>query len=146
MVSEDTIEHFGSRNFNQLVITTFTDLEEEISLLRNSINDLILVNRDLHQEVSELNTEVSLINLHLDRTPTRPEGEEEQDQAPLIEAQPVEQEDRPLRVGDRVRITSRQQFGVVGEVHSFTNQRVRVLVEGRRRPIIRSTNNLQRIH
>ena len=86
------------------------------------------------------------MNIHLDRTPTRPEGEEDQVEDQPVEAQPVEQEDRPLRIGDRVRITSRQQFGVVGEVHSFTNQRVRVRVEGRRRPIIRSTNNLQRIH
>ena len=143
---EDTIEHFGNRNFNQLVISTFQDLEQEITLLRDSISDLIISNRDLHQEVRELSSELSLISLHLDRTPTGSEGEEDQEEIQVIEAQPVEQVDRPLRIGDRVRITSRQHFGVVGEVHSFTNQRVRVRVEGRRRPIIRSTNNLQRIH
>ena len=145
MVSEDSNGSFGTRNFNQLVITTFQDLEQEIELLRNSINDLILCNRDLFQEVRELNSELSLIALHLDRTPTRSEGEEDQVEDQPVEAQPVEQEVRPLRIGDRVRITSRQHFGVVGEVHSFTNQRVRVLVEGRRRPLIRSSNNLQHI-
>ena len=63
-----------------------------------------------------------------------------------IEAQPVnDDEERPLRVGDRVRVTSRQLFGEVGTIHSFTNQRVRVTVQGRRRPIIRARNNLVRL-
>ena len=82
MVSEDNNpelnETIALRHFNQLLITTVQDLEEEISLLRNALNDLIISNRDLNQEVRELTSEVSLINIHLDRTPTRPEGEEEQ--------------------------------------------------------------------
>ena len=150
MVSEDNnpelSETIALRHFNQLLITTVQDLEEEISLLRNALNDLIISNRDLYQEVRELTSEVSLINIHLDRTPTRPEGEEEQDQDPVIEALPVnEDEDRPLRIGDRVRVTSRQQFGIEGVVHSFTNQRVRVEVQGRRRLLTRSRNNLVRL-
>ena len=75
--------------------------------------------------------------------PQDPEGEEEQVQEPLVEAEAVnENEDRPLQVGDRVRVTSRQQFGTEGVVHSFTNQRVRVQVQGRRRLLIRARNNL----
>ena len=145
MVSNNFNPEQSDRNFNQLLIRTVTDLEGEISLLRDSLNDLILTNRDLHQEVQELTSEVSLINIHLDRTPTRPEGEEEQ--APeILEAQPVNNdEERPLQVGDRVRVTSRQQFGVEGTIHSFTNHRVRVEIQGRRRPIIRSRNNLIRL-
>ena len=144
MVSEETESNLrGSRPY--IGLDYFDNLENEIALLRDCIENLIVSNRDLHQEVRELNSELSLINIHLDRTPTGHEGEEDQDEVQLIEAQPVEQADRPLQIGDRVRITSRQQFGVVGEIHSFTNQRVRILVEGRRRPLIRSANNLQRI-
>ena len=145
MVSNNFNSEQSDRNFNQLLIRTVTDLEGEISLLRDSLNDLILTNRDLHQEVQELTSEISLINIHLDRTPTRPEGEEEQ--APeILEAQPVNNdEERPLQVGDRVRVISRQLFGIEGTIHSFTNHRVRVEIQGRRRPIIRSRNNLVRL-
>ena len=45
-----------------------------------------------------------------------------------IQAQPIEEEDLPLQIGNRVRITSRQHFGVQGTVHSFTNQRVRITI------------------
>ena len=145
MVSNNFNSEQSDRNFNQLLIRTVTDLEGEISLLRDSLNDLILTNRDLHQEVQELTSEISLINIHLDRTPTRPEGEEEQ-ALEILEAQPVNNdEERPLQVGDRVRVTSRQIFGIEGTIHSFTNHRVRVEIQGRRRPIIRSRNNLVRI-
>ena len=145
MVSNNFNSEQSDRNFNQLLIRTVTDLEGEISLLRDSLNDLILTNRDLHQEVQELTSEISLVNIHLDRTPTRPEGEEEQ-ALEILEAQPVNNdEERPLQVGDRVRVTSRQQFGVEGTIHSFTTHRVRVEIQGRRRPIICSRNNLIRL-
>ena len=106
---------------------------------------MVICNRELHQQVPELSFKLLLVTLHLDRTPTGSEGDEDQDKVQAIEAQLVEQEDRPLCIGDRVRVTSRQYFGVVGEIHSFTNQRVQVLVEGRRSPLIRSPNNLQHI-
>ena len=98
-------------------------MEGEIALLRDSINNLILTNRDLNQEVHELNSDVSLVNIHFDRTPTRSDGEEEKVQDQAIEAQPVNIiEERPLQVGDHIHIVSRQQFGIEGVVHSFTNQ------------------------
>ena len=150
MVSErinpELNELIASRNINQLLIRSLTDLEGEISVLRDTLNDLILTNRDLHQEIRELNSEVSLVNIHLDRTPSTPEGEEEQNNGQAIEAQPViDEEERPLRVGDRVRVTSRQLFGTEGIIHSFTSQRVRIEVQGRRRLLIRSRNNLVRL-
>ena len=150
MVSENNNpelnEVIALRQVNQLLSASVSNLEEEITLLRNALNDLILSNRDLFQEIRELTSEVSLINIHLDRTPTGTEGEEEQVQDQPVEAEAVnENEDRPLQVGDHVRVTSRQQFGTEGVVHSFTNQRVRVTVQGRRRPIIRARNNLVRL-
>ena len=146
MVSEETdnIHLRGSRPY--VLLDSFDNLESELTLLRDSIDRLVISNRDLHQEVSLLASEVESLNTRL--TDTSNEREENETQAPAqpVEAQPVEPEERPLQIGDRVRITSRQQFGVVGEVHSFTNQRVRISVEGRRRPLIRSANNLQRIN
>ena len=56
-----------------------------------------------------------------------------------------EDANRPLRVGDRVRIVSRQLFGTEGTVDSFTPQRVRIRVEGRRQLVLRTQNNLERI-
>lgn len=144
MVSDET--NLAIRNFNQLLIRSITDLEETVSVLRDTLNDLNITNRELHQEIRELSSEISLLNIHLDRTPTGREGEEEQALEPAIEAQPVDDdEERPLRVGDRVRITSRQLFGTEGVIHSFTNQRVRVQVQGRRRLVIRSNDNLVRL-
>lgn len=52
---------------------------------------------------------------------------------------------RPLRVGDRVRITSCQLFGTEGIIHSFTTLRVRVRVEGRRQLVLRAQGNLERV-
>ena len=60
-------------------------------------------------------------------------------------AQAQEEVNRPLRVGDRVRIVSRHLFGTEGTVDSFTPQRVRIRVEGRRQLVLRTQNNLERI-
>ena len=146
MVSEetDTSNYRGSRPY--VLLDSFDNLESELALLRDSIDNLIISNRDLNLEVGLLSSEVETLNSRLNPTSNEREDNENQAQVQPIEAQPVELEERPLQIGDRVRITSRQQFGVVGEVHSLTNQRVRVSVEGRRRPIIRSPNNLQRIN
>ena len=146
MVSKETdnIHLRGSRPY--VLLDSFDNLESELTLLRDSIDNLVISNRDLHQEVSLLASEVETLNTRLTATSNEREDNENQAPAQPVEAQPVEPEERPLQIGDRVRITSRQQFGVVGEVHSFTNQRVRVSVEGRRRPLILSSNNLQRIN
>ena len=148
MVSEetDTSNYRGSRPY--VLLDSFDNLESELALLRDSIDNLIISNRDLNLEVGLLSSEVETLNSRLNSTSN--EREDNENQAPVqpivAQAQPVEPEERPLQIGDRVRITSRQQFGVVGEVHSFTSQRVRVSVEGRRRPIIRSPTSLQRIN
>ena len=65
-------------------------------------------------------------------------------QETLAQAQ-EEEVNRPLRVGDRVRIVSRHLFGTEGTVDSFTPQRVRIRVEGRRQLVLRTQNNLERI-
>ena len=106
-------------------------------MLRESIDQLRISNRDLHLELLELASTAQ------DLATQRPAQEE----TPVpIEAQPVENEERPLQIGDRARIVSRQHFGVEGTIHSFTNQRLRIQIEGRRRPIIRAANNIQRIN
>ena len=146
MVSEETDNNNlrGSRPY--VLLDSFDNLESELTLLRDSIDRLVISNRDLHLEIGLLQSEVETLNTRLTATSNEREDNENQAPAQPVEAQPVEPEERPLQIGDRVRITSRQQFGVVGEVHSFTNQRVRVSVEGRRRPLILSSNNLQRIN
>ena len=53
---------------------------------------------------------------------------------------------RPLRIGDSVKILSMRLKGVVGKIHSFTNQRVRIIVEGKQKPILRSKKKLQLIN
>ena len=51
---------------------------------------------------------------------TRPIPEEPQQETVQVQAEPVDE--RPLCIGDTVRITSRVHFGLQGTVHSFTNQ------------------------
>ena len=137
MVSEGSDSNpRGSRPY--VLLDSFDNLESELALLRDSVDRLRISNGNLQIEAQELTEGIAQLNQRLDDLPT---GEEVQ-----IQAQPIEEEDRPLQIGDRVRITSRQHFGVEGTVHSFTNQRVRVQIEDRRRPIIRSANNLQRIN
>ena len=116
-------------------------IKAEIVLLRDSIENLRISNRDLSLELSEFNQSVAQILQHLE---TRPIPEEPQQEAVQVQAEPVDE--RPLHIGDTVCITSRVHFGLQGTVHSFTNQRVRVQVVDRRRLIIRSANNLQRIN
>ena len=53
---------------------------------------------------------------------------------------------RPLCVGDRVCIISRQLFGTKGTIHSFTALRVKVRVEGRRQLVLCSQGNLERVN
>ena len=122
-------------------LNRLSDLETEIALLRDSIETLRISNRYLSLELSEFNQSVAQIIQHLE---TRPTSEEPQQEAVQVQAEPVDE--RPLNIGDTVRITSRVHFGLQGTVHSFTNQRVRVQVVDRRRLIIRSANNLQRIN
>ena len=138
MVSEENPEAPPNLlNLIYILERTFNDLESEIVLLRESIDQLRISNRDLHLELLELASTAQ------DLVTQRPAQEE----TPVpIEAQPVENEERPLQIGDRVRIVSRQHFGVEGTIHSFTNQRVRIQIVGRRRPIIRAANNIQRIN
>ena len=138
MVSEENPEAPPNLlNLIYILERTFNDLEREIVLLWESIDQLRISNRDLHLELLELASTAQ------DLATQRPSQEE----TPVpIEAQPVENEERPLQIGDRVRIVSRQHFGVEGTIHSFTNQRVRIQIVGRRRPIIRAANNIQRIN
>ena len=138
MVSEENPEAPPNLlNLIYILERTFNDLEREIVLLWESIDQLRISNRDLHLELLELASTAQ------DLATQRPAQEE----TPVpIEAQPVENEERPLQIGDRVRIVSRQHFGVEGTIHSFTNQRVRIQIVGRRRPIIRAANNIQRIN
>ena len=138
MVSEENPEAPPNLlNLIYILERTFNDLESEIVLLRESIDQLRISNRDLHLELLELASTAQ------DLVTQRPAQEE----TPVpIEAQPVENEERPLQIGGRVRIVSRQHFGVEGTIHSFTNQKVCIQIEGRRRPIIRAANNIQRIN
>ena len=122
-------------------LNRLSDLETEIALLRDSIETLRISNRDLSLELSEFYQSVAQIIQHLE---TLSIPEEPQQEAVQVQAEPVDE--RLLNIGDTVRITSRVHFGLQGTVHSFTNQRVRVQVADRRRLIIRSANNLQRIN
>ena len=150
MVSEETqstslresLRLSGTRPY--VLLDSFDNLESELALLRDSIDNLRLHNCELLLEVGVLSGEVSTLNERLDALDTASRATNE-DQDQPVAAQPVEPEDRPLQIGDRVRITSRQHFGTEGTIHSFTNERVRIQIEGRRRPIIRAANNIQRI-
>ena len=143
MVSEETNSNLrGSRPY--VLLDSFDNLENEIALLRDCIENLSVTNSDLIQEIQELNQGLNQINQRLDNTPT---AEEEVQ----VQAQPVEPEQnneyvRPLEEGDRVRITSRNLFGIEGTVLSFTNSRVRVRVANRRQPVLRKASNLERIN
>ena len=136
MVTEDSVSNPQRRPY--ILLDSIDSLDSELVQLRDSVDRLRISNENLLIEVNEFNEGIAQLNQRLDDLPS---GEEVQ-----IQAQPIEEEDRPLQIGDRVRITSRQHFGIEGTVHSFTNQRVRVQIENRRRPIIRSANNLQRIN
>ena len=135
MVSEESNPIPQQRPY--ILLDSIDSLDTELVQLRDSVDRLRISNENLLIEVNEFNEGIAQLNQRLDNLPS---GEEVQ-----IEAQPIEEEDRPLQVGDRVRITSRSHFGVEGTIHSFTNQRVRITIEGRRRPIIRAANNIQRI-
>ena len=136
MVTENSTSNPQRRPY--ILLDSIDSLDTELVQLRDSVDRLRISNENLLIEVNEFNEGIAQLNQRLDSLPS---GEEVQ-----IQAQPIEEEDRPLQIGDRVRIVSRQHFGVEGAVHSFTNQRVRVQIENRRRPIIRSANNLQRIN
>ena len=150
MVSEESIASNLRLSRTDHLLQSLDGLESELALLRESIVNLRLQNEEVHLELGVLSGEISTLNERLDIITTSRENNETEQAVP-VEAQPVQDEEtnedltRPLRIGDRVRITSRQNFGTEGEVHSFTNQRVRVQVEGRRRLLIRSPTNLQRI-
>ena len=90
----------------------------------NSSNDLLL---NLIEAVEALTLEIQELR-----------------QETLAQAQ-EEEVNRPLCVGDRVCIVSRQLFGTEGTVDSFTPQHVRIRVEGRRQLVLRTQNNLERI-
>ena len=112
--------------------------------MRDSIDNLRLHNCELLLELGVLSGEINTLNERLDAASTQGDNNEPEEQP--VAAEPVQPEERPLQIGDRVRITSRQHFGVEGTIHSFTNQRVRIQIEGRRRPIIRAATNIQRIN
>ena len=140
MVSEENPEAPPSLlNLIYVLERTFTKPESEITLLRESVDRLRVSNRDLNLELLKLTSTAQ----DLVAAQCRPTSVET---TTPIEAQPVQDEERPLQIGDRVRITSRQHFGIEGTIHSFTNQRVRIQIEGRCRPIIRAANNIQRIN
>ena len=153
MVSEETtptslreqLRVTGTRPY--VLLDSFDNLESELALLRDSIDNLGLHNGELLLEAGVLSREISTLNERLDVLDTASRESSEGQEQPVA-AQPVEPEDltRPLQIGDRVRITSRQLFSAEGIVHSFTNQRVRITVEGRRRLVIRAHNSLQRIN
>ena len=139
MVSEESESLFPiPQRRHYRLFDSLDSLDSELVHLRESVDRLCISNENLIAEVNKFRQGINQLNESLNNL--RSVEEEVQ-----VQAQPIEKEDRPLEIGDRVRITSRQQFGVVGEIHSFTNQQVRVQVEGRRRPLIRSANNLQRI-
>ena len=135
MVSEESNPVPQRRPY--ILLDSIDSLDTELVQLRDSVDRLRISNENLIIEVNEFNEGIAQLNQRLDNLPS---GEEVQ-----IEAQPIEEQDRPLQVGDRVRITSRQHFGVEGTIHYFTSQRVQITIEGRRRPIIRAANNIQRI-
>ena len=119
MVSEgsETDIKQGSRPY--VLLDSFDNLESELALLRDSIDHLRISNGNLQTELQELTEEVSLLNQRLDDLPR---GEDNGTVPVQVQAQPIEEEERPLQIGDRVRLTSRQHFGVEGVVHFFTNQ------------------------
>ena len=132
----------GTRPY--VLLDSFDNLESELALLRDSIDNLRLHNGELLLELGVLSGEISTLNERLDATSIQEENNEPEEQP--VAAKPVLPEDRPLQIGDRVRITSRQHFGAEGTIHSFTNQRVRIQIEGRRRPILRAATSIQRIN
>lgn len=132
----------GTRPY--VLLDSFDNLESELALLRDSIDNLRLHNCELLLELGVLLGEINTLNERLDTVTTQDDNNEPEEQP--VAAEPVQPEERPLQIGDRVRITSRQHFGVEGTIHSFTNQRVRIQIEGRRRPIIRAATNIQRIN
>ena len=131
----------SSRSVVELLTDSLESLDSELALLRDSINNLRLHNGELLFELGILSGEISTLNERLDASSLPSDTNVILTPEP-VEAQPVLDEERELQVGDRVRIISRQHFGVEGTVHSFTSQRVRVTIPGRRRPIIRAKNNL----
>ena len=150
MVSEESIGSNLRLSRTDVLLQSLDSLESELALLRDSIVNLRLHNSEVLLELGVLSGEISTLNERLDTSSTPGENNGSEEPAP-VEAQPAADKEtnedltRPLRIGDRVRFTSRQHFGTVGVVHSFTNQRVRVQVEGRRCLFIRSPTNLQRI-
>ena len=121
-----------------ILLDSIDSLDSELVHLRELVDCLRISNESLVIEINEFRQGITQLNQSLNSL--RSVEEEVQ-----IQAQPIEEEDLPLQIGDRVRITSRQQFGVEGTIHSFTNQRVCITIGGRRRPVIRSRNNLVRI-
>ena len=151
MVSEESIASNLRLSRTDHLLQSLDGLESELALLRESIVNLRLQNWEVHQELGVLSGAISTLNERLDTISIPGEDNESQTTTP-VEAQPVADEEevnedpnRPLRIGDQVQLTSRQHFGTIGVVHSFTNQIVRIQVEGRRRLLIRLANNLQRI-
>ena len=151
MVSDESIASNLRLSRTDHLLQSLDGLETELSLLRESVVNLCLQNWEVHQELGVLSGAIASLNERLDTISISGDANESQAPTP-VEAQPVTEEEevnedpnRPLRIGDQVRLTSRQHFGTVGVVHSFTNQRVRIQVEGRHRLLIRSENNLQRI-
>ena len=139
MVSEESENLFPiPQRRHYRLFDSLDSLDSELVHLRESVDRLRITNENLIVEINEFKDLISQLNQSLNNL--RSVEEEVQ-----VQAQPIEEEDQPLQIGDRVRITSRQHFGVQGTVHSFTNQRVRITIEGRRRPIIRAANNIQRI-
>ena len=139
MVSEESENLFPiPQRRHYRLFDSLDSLDSELVHLRESVDRLRITNESLIVEINEFRQGITQLNESLNNL--RSEEEEVQ-----VLAQPIQEEDRPLQVGDRVRITSRQHFGTEGTIHSFTNQRVRIQIEGRRRPIIRAANNIQRI-
>ena len=128
-------------SITHLLEQTIWDLEGEIVLLRELLDNLCISYQDLNLKLIKLNQGVVKIPQCLE---PRPVVEEPWEEAVQVQAEMLE--DHLLSIGDNVWITSRVHFGLQGTVHSFTDQRVWIQIEGIRQLIVWSANNLQQIN
>ena len=59
--------------------------------------------------------------------------------------QVFQQPDRPFRIGDTVRILSRQRYGEIGRIDRFTTFRVVLLIPGVEQEVLRARHNLEHV-
>ena len=152
---ELTVEIVGLRIDLQGERTDHRNLNITISNLTTGIADLQYELQRQHSSVPVVESVVSASSESVVAAPPEIESNTNtsnpEENPPVVDPpidlplQQFPEPQRPLQVGDTVRIVSRQRFGEIGRIIRFTTFRVVLLIPGVNQEIYRARHNLEHV-